>query len=63
MNTREFLQEAAITIPVAFAVTAVITYAYSLLVHGQGRVNWETAFQLGFILGIVLPLTRSPRKT
>lgn len=48
----------AITIPVTFVVAAVVTYFYSLIVHGAGEVNWETAFHLAFIVGVVLPVTR-----
>ena len=37
-----------------FLVSAVVTYLYSLIVHKAGTVDWETAFRLAFILGIVL---------
>jgi hypothetical protein len=58
MNTRGFLIDLAITIPVTFVVAAVVTYLYSLIAHGAGEVNWETAFHLALIVGVVLPLTR-----
>ncbi|NNF59310.1 MAG: hypothetical protein HKN04_13830 [Rhodothermaceae bacterium] len=56
---RQVLRDIAITTPITFVVTAVVTYLYSLLVHEAGAVNWETAFQLALIFGIVLPLTRA----
>jgi hypothetical protein len=59
MNTKGFLLDMAITMPVTFVVAAVVTYLYSLVAHGSGAVNWDTAFHLAIILGIVLPLTRA----
>ncbi len=59
MNTRQFLLDVAITIPITFIVATAVTYLYSLIAHGSGTVNWDTAFVLAIILGIVLPLTRS----
>lgn len=63
MNAKRFLLDMAITIPVTFVVAAVVTYLYSLIAHGSGSVNWETAFELAIILGIVLPLTRVGGRT
>jgi hypothetical protein len=59
MNTKSFWLDMAVTIPVTFVVAAVVTYLYSLIAHGSGLVNWDTAFHLAIILGIVLPLTRA----
>jgi hypothetical protein len=59
MNTRHFLADMAITIPVTFAVAVVVTYLYSLIAHGAGAVDWEASFDLAFVVGIVLPLVRS----
>jgi hypothetical protein len=59
MNAKSVLLDVAITIPVTFVVAAVVTYLYSLIAHGSGSVNWETAFHLAIVLGIVLPLTRA----
>ena len=58
MNTRQVLRDIALTIPITFVVAAFVTYLYSLIAHGAGRIDWETAFQLGLVIGIVLPLTR-----
>ncbi len=35
-------------------ISAIVTFLYSLIVHSAGKVNWETAFQLAIIFGIVL---------
>ena len=59
VNASQLLLDVAITIPITFVVAAAVTYLYSLIAHGTGVVDWETAFRLAIILGIVLPLTRS----
>ncbi|MFO7655394.1 MAG: hypothetical protein R6X25_16455 [Candidatus Krumholzibacteriia bacterium] len=59
MNAKTFLFDAAITIPVTFVVAAAVTYLYGLIAHASGQVNWETAFQLAIVLGLVLPFTRA----
>ena len=61
INARQFLFDVVITIPITFVVAAAVTYVYSLIAHGAGTIDWETAFQLAIVLGIVLPLTRSRR--
>jgi len=59
MNVKGFLLDMVITIPITFIVAAVVTYLYSLIAHGSGAINWDTAFQLAIIVGIVLPLSRA----
>ena len=59
MNSRQFLVDMAATIPVTFVVAVVVTYLYSLIAHGSGAVDWEAAFDLAFVVGIVVPLARS----
>lgn len=56
MEAKRLGIDMAITSAVAFCVAAIVTYLYSLIAHGAGAVNWETAFELAIILGIVIPL-------
>jgi uncharacterized membrane protein YadS len=55
MNIRKYLTELALTFVVVFVVSVIVSFVYSLLAHGQGVVDWETAFRFAIILGIVLP--------
>lgn len=59
MNARQFLADMAVTIPVTFIVAVVVTYLYGLIAHGSGAVDWEAAFDLAFVVGIVVPLARN----
>ncbi len=58
MSALRFLRDVLVTIVITFAVVAVVTFLYRLIVHGSGSVSWETAFELSVVLGIVLPLMR-----
>lgn len=57
-SARSLLQDIGVTAAITFIVAAVVTYLYSLLVHGAGVVDWGTAVQLALVFGLVLPLTR-----
>lgn len=35
-------------------VSALVTYLYSLIVHSNGVINWDTSFQLAIIFSIIL---------
>ena len=59
MNAKQFLIEMTTTASVTFVVAAIVTYLYSYFVHGIGIVNWETAFDMAIILGIILPLSQT----
>lgn len=48
-----------ITFIVTLVVCAIVTFLYSLIAHGEGVVNWDTAILFAVILGIVLPIHRA----
>ena len=56
MNAAKYLIDFAVTFAIVFLVSVVVTFLYSLLVHGSAVVEWETSFRFGLILGIALPL-------
>jgi hypothetical protein len=55
MKIRSFLQGFLTTFALVLVVSAVVSYLYSLLVHGAGNVDWEGSVRFAFIFGIVLP--------
>lgn len=59
MSSRQFLLDMAITVPVTFLVAVVVTYLYNLVAHGMGAVDWDAAFELALVVGIVLPLAQA----
>ncbi len=63
MNIFKRVLEGLIGFGLGFVVSAIVTYLYSLIVHSEGVVKWETAIQMGIILGILIPwLNRQSEK-
>jgi len=56
MKIAPFLRSFLIIFVLVFAVTAITTFAYNLVAHGTGVVDWDSAFRFGLILGVSLPL-------
>ena len=56
MNIAPFFRSFLIIFVLVFAVTAITTFAYNLVAHGTGVVDWDSAFRFGLILGVSLPL-------
>ena len=56
MKIKSFLRSFVIIFAICFVVAAAVSYLYSLIAHGVGTVDWEVAFRMGLILGIVIPL-------
>lgn len=59
MKHKQFFIDIAMTIPITFVVAAAVTYLYSLIAHSTGVIDWEAAFYLAFVVGLVLPISRS----
>jgi hypothetical protein len=53
MDIKKLLINFITTFALTLVVTAIVTFLYSLIVHGAGIVDWETSFRLAIILGIV----------
>ncbi|MDI6849172.1 MAG: hypothetical protein QME69_05200 [Candidatus Saccharicenans sp.] len=47
---------------IVFLVTAVVSYLYSLIVHGSGQSDIASAVRLGICMGIVLTWLDRRRK-
>ena len=56
MNVRGFIAHLGITFILALVVSAAVSWLWSLAVHGNGVVDWESSFRLAVILGLVIPL-------
>lgn len=50
---KRLLIDFLITFALILVVTAIVTFLYSLIVHGAGTVAWGTSFRFAIILGIV----------
>ena len=59
MNIKKLLIDFLTTFVVVLVVSAIVTFLYSLIVHGSSDVDWDTSFRFAIILGIALPLLKS----
>ena len=42
-----------LTFVIAFLATAIVSFLYSLVVHSEGKADWESAVRFGIIFGIL----------
>jgi len=62
MNVKKLLGEFLLTFVIAFVAAVIVTFVWNLIFHGRAAAEWETAFRLALILGIVIPLTKGSLK-
>jgi hypothetical protein len=58
MNVKDLLTSFFIIGSIVLGVTLIIAYLYSLVVHGNGALEWESSIRLALVLGIALPIVR-----
>ena len=59
MNIKQLAIEFMSVFAVALATAALVTFLWNLIGHGEMAADWETAFSLAIILGIVMTWTKS----
>lgn len=62
MTIRQYVTDFIVMFAVVMVVNLIVTYLYSLIVHGSGVIDWETAFQFAISLAIILPWLRKHEK-
>jgi ABC-type sugar transport system permease subunit len=55
MKFKNILRGFVVYFVLILVVSAVVSYLYSLVAHGQGVIDWDSSFRLAFILGVTLP--------
>ena len=58
MKSKQYAIDFAVMFAIVFVVNLAVTYLYSLIVHGSGVLDWESAFRFGIMLGLILPWIR-----
>ena len=62
MSLKQYAIDSVIMFSVILVVNVLVTFLYSLIVHGAGAVEWGSAFTFAISLGIVLPWVRQREK-
>jgi hypothetical protein len=56
MNLKNILRGFIVYFVLVLVVSAVVSYLYSLIAHGQGVLDWESSFRFAFVFGVTLPI-------
>jgi hypothetical protein len=54
MSVKNLVGEIVTVITVVLVITAIVTFLWNLIGHGEGAVDWETSFRFAIIFGIIL---------
>ena len=58
MTMKQYAIDFAVMFTIVLVVNLIVTFLYSLIVHGSGSLDWESAFTFAISLGIILPWVR-----
>lgn len=56
MNTKRVAQGFITYFILVFFVNMIVSFLYSLLMHGHGVADWESSLRFAIILGVVFPV-------
>jgi hypothetical protein len=59
MKTKKLAVEFVTVFVVALVTTAMVTFLWNIIGHGEGSVDWETSFRFAIVLGVVLTWVKS----
>ena len=55
MNIKRTLVDFVIVFTVTLVVCVIVTLLWNLILHGAGKIDWETSFLFAILFGIILP--------
>ncbi len=59
MNIQRLVIEFLTVFAVSLVTTAVVTFLWNLIGHGESFVDWETSFRFAILFGIILTWAKS----
>jgi hypothetical protein len=59
MNIKKLAVEFITVFAVALATTAIVTFLWNIIGHGESTVDWETSFRFAIIFGIIMTWVKS----
>ena len=54
MNIKKLGVEFVTVFAVALVTSAIVTFLWNIIGHGESTIDWETSFRLAIIFGIIL---------
>lgn len=59
MNIKKLIVEFVTVFAVALVTTAIVTFLWNIIGHGESSIDWETSFRFAIIFGIILTWVKS----
>jgi hypothetical protein len=59
MNIKKLVVEFVTVFAVALVTTAIVTFLWNIIGHGESTIDWETSFRFAIIFGIILTWLKS----
>ncbi len=59
MNIKKLVVEFVTVFAVALMTTAIVTFLWNIIGHGESTIDWETSFRFAIIFGIILTWVKS----
>jgi hypothetical protein len=59
MNIKKLVVEFVTVFAVALVTTAIVTFLWNIIGHGESTIDWETSFRFAIIFGIILTWVKS----
>ena len=59
MNLKKLVVEFGTVFVVALVISAIVTFLWNLIGHGESTIDWETSFRFATIFGIILTWVKS----
>jgi len=53
MNFKNIIIDFVLHFIMVLVAAIIVSFLYSLIVHGAGVIDWETSFRLAIIFGVV----------
>ncbi len=59
MDIKKLVVEFVTVFAIALATTAIVTFLWNIIGHGESTIDWETSFRFAIIFGIILTWVKS----
>ena len=59
MNIKKLGVEFITVFAVTLVTTAIVTFLWNIIGHGESAIDWETSFRFAIIFGIILTWVKS----
>jgi hypothetical protein len=59
MDIKKLVVEFVTVFAVTLVTTAIVTFLWNIIGHGESTIDWETSFRLAIIFGIILTWVKS----